>query len=256
MISLTGQNGMNLPRNTLLSSGYTTGQFLRYGFGQGLSYSYNSSVMRDLFANANGTVRNQSSTLYYPNKYYGMYYLNNTSGYSASNLGNTLELGTSTSNDFTVWVVWEYVASNLTFGADIIMGAYQGSTHDWWIGQTGYSASQPYWVSRNGTALATLGTAPVAGRRYIACFGNSIIEGKTYFRLWDSAGGAYGTGNTTPAVNLNTAGVVGVGKYGGFNDNYMPRIYVGEAWYCVYMPYSDTATMYNFIKQRYGAGFA
>lgn len=247
---------MNLPRNRLLNSGYTTTQFYRYNFGQGLSYSFNSSTMRDLYANANGIVRNQSSTLYYPDKYYGMYYLNNLSGYSASNLGNTLQLGVNTSDEFTVFVAWEYVASNLTYGADIIMGAYQGSTHDWWLGQTGYSAAQPYWVSRNGVSLATLGTVPVAGRRYIACFGNSISDGKTYFRLWDSAGGAYSTGNTTPAVNLNTAGVVAVGKYGGFNDNYMPRIYVGEAWYCSYLPIADTTTMYNFIKLKYGAGFA
>lgn len=180
-----------------------------------------------------------------------MYYLNNTSGYSSSSLGLTLQLGSSTSDNFTVWVAWEYVASNLTYGADIIMGAYQGSSHDWWIGQVGYSASQPYYVSRNGTALATLGTAPVVGRKYIACFGNSTAAGTTYFQLWDSAGNFYSTGNTTPAVTLNTAGVVAVGKYGGWNDNYMPRIYVGEAWYTIYTAYSDTYTLYNIIKRKY-----
>jgi hypothetical protein len=251
MIISTGTNGLNLPYNPLLSSGYTSGQFLRYTFGQGLSYSRNSSTMRDMYANANGTVRNQSSSLYYPNKEYGMYYLNNTSGYSASNLGLTLELGTSTSDNFTVFCAWEYVASNLTYGADIIMGAYQGSSHDWWIGQTGYSSTQPYSVSRNGTFLSTLGTAPVVGRKYIACFGNSVSTSSTYFQLWDNAGNWYSSGNTVPAVSLSTAGVVAVGKYGGWNDNYMPRIYVGEAWYCTFLPYTTTWTLYNYIKKKY-----
>jgi len=205
MIISTGTNGLNLPYNPLLSSGYTSGQFLRYTFGQGLSYSRNSSTMRDMYANANGTVRNQSSSLYYPNKY----------------------------------------------GADIIMGAYQGSSHDWWIGQTGYSSTQPYSVSRNGTFLSTLGTAPVVGRKYIACFGNSVSTSSTYFQLWDNAGNWYSSGNTVPAVSLSTAGVVAVGKYGGWNDNYMPRIYVGEAWYCTFLPYTTTWTLYNYIKKKY-----
>jgi hypothetical protein len=253
MISLTGTNGLTLPYNPLLGS---TGNFLRYNFGQGLSYSINSATMRDLYGNSDGTVRNQSSALYYPNKEYGMYYLDNASGYSASNLGNTLELGTNTSDEFTVWIAWEYVASNLTYGADIIMGAYQGSFHDWWIGQVGYSASQPYHLSRNGTVLVTLGTAPVAGRKYIACFGNSLAAGTTYFQLWDNAGNYYSSGNTTPGLSLNTAGPVAVGKYGGWTDNYMPRIYVGEAWYCIYITYLDTAAFYDVIKKKYSGTWA
>ena len=252
MIPRTGNNGLTLPYNPLLNSGYTAGSFLRYNFGQGLSYSYNSSTWRDLSGLSNGLIYNQSSGLYYPDKEYGMYFLNNTSGYSASNLGKTLEIGqTGNISTFTVFCVWEYVASNLTYGADIIIGAYQGSTHDWWIGQSGSSASQPYSCSRNGVVLATLGTAPVVGRKYRACFGNNITLGSTYFQLWDSAGNWYSTGNTTPAVTLNTAGKIGIGKYGGWNDNYMPRIYVGESWYATYIAYSDTWTLYNSIRKKY-----
>jgi hypothetical protein len=248
MISLTGTNGLTLPYNPLLGS---TGNFLRYNFGQGLSYSVNSSTMRDLYGNSNGIVRNQSSTLYYPNKEYGMYFLNNTSNYSSSNLGNTLELGSATSDNFTVWVVWEYVASNLTYGADIIMGAYQGLSHDWWIGQAGYNPANPYSCSRNGVTLATLGSAPVPGYKYIACFGNSVTLGSTYFQLWDSGGNSHSTGNTTPAVSLSTAGPIGVGKYGGYIDLFMPRIYVGEVWFTAYTDYADTQILYTFIKKKY-----
>ena len=78
MIPRTGNNGLTLPYNPLLNSGYTAGSFLRYNFGQGLSYSYNSSTWRDLSGLANGLIYNQSSGLYYPDKEYGMYFLNNT----------------------------------------------------------------------------------------------------------------------------------------------------------------------------------
>jgi hypothetical protein len=45
--------------------------------------------------------------------------------------------------------------------------------------------------------------------------------------LWDSAGNSY-TSSTIGAYAASTAGIIGIGKYGGYNNTYMPRIALGH----------------------------
>ena len=153
----------------------------RYNLSQGRSYNPQKSAGDFLDVSGNGIVGTayQLSSEYYPWKCGGMVYLNNTTGYNPTpGQGKTIYLNIGTSDNFTFIVGWEYVASNLTYGADIIAGAYANSTHDWWIGQYSFSASQPWQFLRNGASnIATLGTAPVSGRRYIAVVGNSFSSG-------------------------------------------------------------------------------
>jgi hypothetical protein len=242
-------NGSAFPYNP--SAG---GSVYRYNLSQGRSYNPKRSTSNFLDVSGNGVVGTaySISNEYYPSKYGGMIYLNNTTGYQPTQgNGLTVNLAVSTSNEITFIVAWEYVASNLTYGADIIAGAYAGSTHDWWIGQTGYSSSQPYWFSRNGTGY-TLGIAPVVGRRYIAVVGNSSSTNAGYFYLFDSAGNSY-SNTSIGGVQLSTAGPIALGKYGGWNDNYMPRCYFGDAIYSnTYLSTTAALAIKDKIKYRYG----
>ena len=226
----------------------------RYNLSQGRSYNPKKSTSNFLDVSGNGVVGTAYSVSneYYPWKCGGMIYLNNTTGYNPTQgNGLTVNLAVSTSNEFTFIVAWEYVASNLTYGADIIAGAYAGSTHDWWIGQTGYSSTQPYWFSRNGTGY-TLGGAPVVGRRYIAIVGNSSSQNLGYFGLYDSAGN-WNINSGIGGVSLSTAGPISLGKYGGWNDNYMPRCYYGDAIYSnTYLSTIAAIAIKDQIKYRYG----
>ena len=226
----------------------------RYNMSQGRSYNPKKSTSNFLDVSGNGVTGTayQLSSQYYPWKCGGMIYLNNTTGYQPTQgNGLTANLNVSTSNEITFIVVWEYVASNLTYGADIIAGAYAGSTHDWWIGQASYSATQPYQFFRNGTGV-TLGTAPVAGRRYIAVVGNSYSTNAGYFYLFDSAGNSYNN-TAIGGVQLSTAGPISLGKYGGWNDNYMPRCYYGDAIYSnTYLSTTAALAIKDKIKYRYG----
>lgn len=226
----------------------------RYNMSQGRSYNPKKSTSNFLDVSGNGVIGTayQLSSQYYPWKCGGMIYLNNTTGYQPTQgNGLTANLNVSTSNEITFIVVWEYVASNLTYGADIIAGAYAGSTHDWYIGQASYSATQPYQFFRNGTGV-TLGTAPVAGRRYIAVVGNSYSTNAGYFYLFDSAGNSYNN-TAIGGVQLSTAGTISLGKYGGWNDNYMPRCYYGDAIYSsTYLSTTAALAIKDKIKYRYG----
>lgn len=242
-------NGSAFPYNP--SSG---ANIYRYNLSQGRSYNPKKSTSNFLDVSGNGVTGTaySISNEYYPWKYGGMIYLNNTTGYQPTQgNGLTVSLGVSTSNEITFIVAWEYVASNLTYGADIIAGAYVGSTHDWWIGQAGYSSSALYGFYRNGTGY-TLGTAPVSGRRYIAVVGNSYSTNAGYFYLFDSTGNSY-TNTAIGGVQLSTAGTISLGKYGGSNDNYMPRCYYGDAIYSnTYLSTTAALAIKDQIKYRYG----
>jgi len=240
-------NGSAFPYNP--SAG---GSVYRYNLSQGRSYNPIKSTSNFLDVSGNGVTGTayQLSSQYYPWKFGGMVFLNNTTGYQPTKgNGLTVNLNVNTTNTFTFIVAWEFVAANLTYGADIIAGAYAVSTHDWWIGIT--SASLPYNWYRNGTGVA-LGTAPVAGRRYIAVIGNDSTTNSGYFYLFDSSGGSYST-TTIGGVALNTAGVISLGKYGNFDDNYMPRCYYGDAIYSnTYLSTTAALAIKDKIKYRYG----
>lgn len=244
-------NGSAFPYNP--SAG---GSVYRYNLSQGRSYNPIKSTSDFLDVSGNGIVgtATQVSSEYYPWKCGGMVYLNNSTGYNPTfGQGKTIYLNIGTSDNFTFIVGWEYVASNLTYGADIIAGAYANSTHDWWIGQYSFSASQPYQFLRNAASnIATLGTAPVAGRRYIAVVGNSLATNAGYFYLFDSAGNSY-SNTSIGGVQLSTAGPIALGKYGGWNDNYMPRCYFGDAIYSnTYLSTTAALAIKDKIKYRYG----
>ena len=229
----------------------------RYNLSQGRSYNPKKSTGDFLDVSGNGIVGTayQLSSEYYPWKFGGMVYLNNTTGYNPTpGQGKTIYLNIGTSDNFTFIVGWEYVASNLTYGADIIAGAYALSTHDWWIGQYSYSASQPYQFLRNGASnIATLGTAPVTGRRYIAVVGNSLSSNAGYFYLFDSAGNSY-SNTSIGGLAMNTAGKIALGRYGQQGvDNYMPRCYYGDAIYSnTYLSTTAALAIKDQIKYRYG----
>jgi len=229
----------------------------RFNMSQGRSYNPKKSTSDFLDVSGNGVVGTayQLSSEYYPWKCGGMIYLNNTTGYNPTpGQGKTIYLNIGTSNNFTFIVGWEYIASNLTYGADIIAGAYALSTHDWWIGQYSYSATQPYQFLRNGaSSIISLGTAPVAGRRYIAVIGNNYAGNTGYFYLFDSAGNSY-SNTSIGGLATNTAGNIALGRYGQQNvDNYMPRCYYGDAIYSnTYLSTTAALAIKDQIKYRYG----
>ena len=239
-------NGSAFPYNPSATS-----SVYRYNMSQGRSYNPKKSTSNFLDVSGNGvtgTAYNISSQ-YYPWKCGGMIRLNNLIGYNLNN-GLTANLNVGTSNEFTFIVAWEYSRSNLTNNADIIAGAYMGSTHDWWIGQ--YLAGSPYKFYRNGVLAASLGSAPVAGRRYIAVVGNSYSTNAGYFYLFDSAGNS----NNNTAISgsqLSTAGTISLGKYGGWTDDYMPDCYYGDAIYSnTYLSTTNALAIKDQIKYRYG----
>ena len=207
--------------------------FTLLNFRQGLSYNPIKSLTacRDisLYNTSAFVANNVSATDYYPNRYGGMLHLNNTTGYNPGAGKTITSAGSNYSSygttEFTFIVSWQYVASNTTYGADIIIGAYTGSTHDFWVGTSGYGPSA-YIFSRNGSAVSS-GITPVAGRRYITLIGNSQYFNNGYFALYSSAGESYvnlGIGG----VNLTTCGSPALGKYGGWNDNYLPNVLIGD----------------------------
>jgi len=243
-------NGSAFPYNPSAS-----GTVNRYNLSQMRSYNPSKSAANFLDVSGNGVVGTayQVSNEYYPWKFGGMVYLNNTTGYNpTTGNGKTIYLNIGTSNTFTFIVAWEYVASNLTYGADIIAGAYANSTHDWWIGQLGYNSTAAYRFSRNGTGY-TLGGAPVAGRRYIAVVGNNSTTNSGYYYLFDSAGNS-NSDTSIGGVALNTAGKIALGRYGEHgHDNYMPRCYYGDAIYSsTYLSTTAAIAIKDQIKYRYG----
>jgi len=207
--------------------------FTLLNFRQGLSYNPRNSLTacRDIsiYNASNFVANNVSATDYYPNRYGGMLHLNNTTGYSPGTGKTITSAGSNYSSygttEFTFIVSWEYVASNTTYGADIILGAYQGSSHDFWLGTSGYGVT-PYIFSRNGSGVSS-GISPVAGRRYIALIGQSQYFNEGYFAIYSSAGQSY-VNTSIGGVNLTTAGSPALGKYGGWNDNYLPNVLIGD----------------------------
>lgn len=251
MINRIASLGTAFPYNQIVNT-YGTTSTARYTFAPGLSYNpASSTTVRNVaeIGVANGTANNLGTSYWYPNKLGGMVFINNVGGYNPG-AGKTITTGYNTGNAFSAVIAWEFVSANLTYGADIIMGAYASSTHDWWVGVTGYSTTQPYWFSRNGVGYTST-LVPTAGRRYIAAVGNDYTGNTGYFGIWDSAGNSYTT--TTTGVQLSTAGVVGIGKYGGYVDNYMPNIYVGDFWYTnAFVGSTYLLQVKNSIKPRYG----
>lgn len=230
--------------------------FTFHNFRQGLSYNPRNSLtaVRDLstYAVTNTVAYNIAATDYYPNRYGGMVHLNNTTGYKPGT-GCYILGGGNYYSEFTFIISWEYVASNTTYGADIIMGAYAGSSHDYWIGTSGYGPSA-YQFFRNGSGVSS-GITPVAGRRYIAMINNSVSYNQGYFALYSSAGESYVNGGIG-GVNLSTAGSPALGKYGGWNDNYLPNVLIGDwllAWESpAYFTNAKAVAIMNSLKPKLG----
>ena len=227
--------------------------FTLLNFRQGLSYNPRKSLTacRDIsiYNASNFVANNVSATDYYPNRYGGMLHLNNTTGYNPG-AGKTItsagsNYSTYGTTEFTFIVSWEYVASNTTYGADIILGAYQSSTHDFWLGTSGYGVT-PYIFSRNGSGVSS-GISPVAGRRYIALIGQSQYFNTGYFAIYSSAGQSY-VNTSIGGVNLTTAGSPALGKYGGFDDNYLPNVLIGD-WLSGF-EYSDNSYPQGFTYAK------
>lgn len=230
--------------------------FTFHNFRQGLSYNPRISLtaVRDLsyYAVTNTVAYNLAATDYYPNRYGGMVHLNNTTGYNPG-LGKYIFGGGLYYSEFTFIVSWEYVASNTTYGADIILGAYNSSTHDFWMGTSGYGPT-PYIFSRNGSGVSS-GITPVAGRRYIAMINNSLFYNSGYFAIYSSAGESY-VNTGIGGVNLNTAGNPALGKYGNFNDNYLPNVLIGDwllSWeYPTNFTYAKANAILQSLKPKLG----
>jgi hypothetical protein len=220
--------GSAFPYNIGISNAGGTNYYGMFNFRQGLSYSprVSATTFRDLsiFA-SNATGPNIVAADYYPNRWGGMVHLNNTTGYNPGAGKYIYASSFAPASNFTYIISWEYVASNTTYGADIIMGAYASSTHDYWIGTSGYGASA-YQFFRNGTGVSS-GITPVAGRRYIALISNNAASNTGYFYLYSSAGQSYSNA-AIGGVTLNTSGSPALGKYGAFNDNYLPNVLIGD----------------------------
>lgn len=224
----------------------------RYNLSQGRSYNPIKSATNFLDVSGNGITgtANNVSNEYYPWKYGGMVYLNNASGNPGAGNGKTLLLNVGTSSEWTFIIAWEYVATNAFFNADIVAGAYNSSTHDWWIGQAG-GAGSSYSFYRNGTGYS-LGGAPVVGTRYLAVVGNNFTTNAGYFYLFDSAGNS-NSNTAIGGLGSNTAGTIGIGRYGQYLDLYCPRIYVGDAIYSnTYLSTTNALAIKDQIKYRYG----
>jgi hypothetical protein len=219
--------GSAFPYNIGIYNQAATNYYTMQNFRQGLSYNplVSTTAVRDISPyNVGPVAYNIAVSDYYPNRWGGMVYLNNTTGYNPG-AGKYILSGGVYNSEFTFIFSWEYVASNTTYGADIIMGAYASSTHDYWVGTAGYGAA-PYQFFRNGSGVSS-GITPVAGRRYIAMVNNSASSNTGYFAIYSSAGESY-VNTGIGGVNLNTSGSPALGKYGGFNDNYLPRVLIGD----------------------------
>ena len=248
--------GTAFPYNVGIYNAGGTNYYTMMNFRQGLSYTplASTTAVRDISPyNSGPTAYNIAVSDYYPNRWGGMVYLNNTTGYNPG-AGKYIYYPTFVpASEFTYIISWEYVASNTTYGADIIMGAYASSTHDYWVGTSGYGAS-PYIFSRNGSGVSS-GITPVAGRRYIAMVNNSAYFNTGYFYIYSSAGESYGNA-AIGGVNLNTAGNPALGKYGNFNDNYLPRVLIGDwvlSWeYPNNFTYANANKILQSLKPKLG----
>lgn len=220
---------------------------------QGISYrprfstGYNSIRVSPQI---NGTVYNVPATDYLPNRYGGMVGLRNTTGYNPG-AGKYILLY-NTPLQFSLTFAIELVGINLTSGADIFIGAYNGGASDWWIG---LNSSSTIVYSRNGTVTST-GLTGVIGRRYIFILGNEGTGGTgtgfSYFRTYDSAGVTF-SGGTGLGADLTTSGIIGIGKYGGWNDNYLSNINVGALIMSnFYVTAASSIVQKNRIRSIYG----
>ena len=247
--------GTAFPYNLGIYNQAGTNFYTMQNFRQGLSYTplASTTAVRDISPyNVGPTAYNIAASEYYPNRWGGMVYLNNTTGYNPGAGKYILSSGNFLS-EFTFIISWEYVASNTTYGADIIMGAYNSSSHDFWLGTSGYGVT-PYIFSRNGSAVSS-GISPVAGRRYIAMVNNSAYYNPGYFAFYSSAGESY-VNTSIGGVNLSTAGNPALGKYGNYNDNYLPRVLIGDwvlSWeYPNNFTYANANKILQSLKPKLG----
>ena len=247
--------GSAFPYNVGIYSQAGTNFYTMSNFRQGLSYNplVSTTAVKDISPyNVGSTAYNITASDYYPNRWGGMVFLNNTTGYNPGAGKYILSSGNFLS-EFTFIISWEYVASNTTYGADIIMGAYNSSSHDFWLGTSGYGVT-PYIFSRNGSAVSS-GISPVAGRRYIAMVNNSAYYNTGYFAIYSSAGESY-VNTSIGGVNLSTAGNPALGKYGNYNDNYLPRVLIGDwvlSWeYPNNFTYANANKILQSLKPKLG----
>ena len=84
---------------------------------------------------------------------------------------------------------------------------------------------------------------------------NSAYFNTGYFYIYSSAGESYGNA-AIGGVNLNTAGNPALGKYGNFNDNYLPRVLIGDwvlSWeYPNNFTYANANKILQSLKPKLG----
>lgn len=221
MIGRNLSNRTQIPYNQALKYGYIA-PTVWYDFSIG--YGGNVPIARDLTGNGyNGTLNNLSSS-WLPSSHGGMMNLNNTSGYNPG-AGKTIVLPITSVDSYSFVIGFELTGMNLTYGADIIVGAYNSSTHDWWFGLN----SSGYFVfSRNGSTVILNAQTPQTGRRFLIRVNSSTSQYGV--KIWDSFGTSWGSAATVGA-SASTAGNIGIGKYGNYVDNYLSNIKLSNFLY-------------------------
>lgn len=242
-------NGSAFPYNP--SAGSTV---YRWNLSQCRSYIPKKSTTLFLDYSDNyvfGTAYSLGSDQYYPWKYGGMVHLDNASGSASPNgSGKTIDLNVGgTSDNYTFILAWEFNSFNGYSAADwdILAGTYD-FTRSWALVHDNIYGQ--YAWNRNGNSTF-LGSAPVVGTRYIAVLGNSYATNAGYFYLFDSSGNS--NSNTTLVGYQTSTETIALGRYGGYDDVYLPNVFIGDAIYSdTYLSTTDALKIKDSIKYRYG----
>lgn len=218
---------------------------IRYEWTQG--YGGQKLLGNDLSGNGyNANMFGFTSNDYYPLENSGLIKLNNSTCNGTYYI--TTPLNPSV-NEYSFFMGFrlDAIQNSGCFNAEIFTGAYAFSTHDWWCGIQGTTII----FSRNGNLIST-GITAVVGRYYIIGLGNIFVQGTGAFGLWDSAGNSY-TSSTIGAYAASTAGIIGIGKYGGFANTYMPRITLGHYhfWSGTGLSLTEITNLKNQYRMKY-----
>ncbi len=222
---------------------------VRYEFTQGYgANALQGATIPDLSGNGNtGTVNNINSSEWLPSSFAGLLKMNNQ-----SNTGNKTILcpsGITHGNDFSVHIGFQWVQMN-GFPC-VITGGYGYGTHDWWIGAN--TLGDYVRFSRNGVGLLSSTTTMVNNAYYMIGAVNNYTANTTIFKIWRAAGLDTVT-TTSAAYPMNTAGRVGICKYGGYTDNFTPNINIGHFlwWNNAALSSSELDDISNRYKHKYG----
>lgn len=249
----------------------STEPLVRYDFTEG--YGGQVPIGRNLQGasyNANLSAGFTSSD-YKPNEYAGVLHFNNPScDGTASATPYSMTVNTPNVNNYSFFMGFtlEAILGGSCGGSEIFTGSYDGNAHDWWCGLNGGQLV----FSRNGNTLST-GIYPTVGNRY-------IIGGSNYYIASGGSSGSSGTSGTagtggatgygviciwgtdgtsyTTTDNIgrpaSTAGILGIGKYGGYLNTFLVRIKLGHYhyWSSEALVISNFTNLKNQYKAKYG----